>query len=106
MRRVDMNEPKIQSELFTLIVKFNDIKQSKEFRRWTPQAKEVLAILDDMLRLCKLAIHERQPITFELSVFEQSTLGGAFFEITPSEVAARVEYAKYGIDDKEFGLEE
>lgn len=99
-----INEPKIQSELFKVVVLFNDLTRSREFKRYSPMTKEVIAILMDMLRLCKAAIHDRRPITFELRCWEQTTLGGAFFELTDQQIEERVEYGKFATGDEEYSL--
>jgi len=79
-----INKTKVLGELFQLVVMLNDKKQSKEYRRYSPQTKEVMAMLETAVRECAEAVRNDHPLMFEINVWEQLSLSG--FAINASEV--------------------
>jgi len=98
-----MNKTKALGELFNLVVKLNDVCMSAEFKRWTPQAKEVTHLLADMLGHCAEAIRQEEPVMFELMVWQQMTFAGALFEIGVPDSESDVTEENFSWTDEAYG---
>lgn len=101
MRHADLNKAKILGEMFSMLVKINDVRQSPEWARLSPKTREAYLIIEDMWRMMQDAIRADESVVFELVTYKQMTMEGALFEVVDSMTP---QAGREGLDSKPYGL--
>jgi hypothetical protein len=81
----EMNKVKVLGELFHILVKLNELKEGHQYKRLSPQTKEVIDMLVTSVRACQEAVRSGHPLLFEINVWEQLSLSGWAIDVTDGE---------------------
>lgn len=72
----EINRVKVSGELYAVLIKLTAMQGGAEYRRFSPQTKEVIEMLVTSVRACKQAVYNGHPLMFQINVWEQQSLTG------------------------------